>query len=165
MNTPPIKTPSPDGESLNQRRYVTAAEGQRQLESEYIYWTGKITDHSFQASIALIAANWAVHSGANSSVISNGWAVASIVVALLAILTSLGGALWMARLHYDIFYEAERDKTRWQKRWEASERIESEWPYSDCIKTSGKWLARCKVWLPLSSGLLFVIGAVSGLTV
>ena len=139
------------------RRYSDPAKGLEQLESSYNYWSEKITDLSFQCCIALIAANWAVHSDSHM-LLGNIWALLSVGLSLLTVLLSLVGALVMSFLHKCRFDDAETDRGKWRSEWESSERIPSRWPYSDAIETTGLVLRLVKVVLPIASGFCFVGG-------
>jgi len=41
------------------RLYASASDGLKQVRDDFLYWTGRLTDSSFQLSFALIAGNWA----------------------------------------------------------------------------------------------------------
>lgn len=140
------------------RIYQSAAEGQKALQSRYEYWTAKINEHSFQVSISLIAANWAVHS---SSVSGSVLAVFSIAFALLTLLLSLGGALGMSLLHYSAFYDSVKNNSKWNERWKDAERNQaSPWPFTHGIISLGIWIAWLKVIIPCVSAILFLLGAI-----
>lgn len=142
------------------RVYASPADGQKTLQSRYEYWTAKITDHSFQAAISLIAANWAVHSGGANALLQNGFALWSIFLALLTLLISLTGSLLMSHLHYKEFYRAANDKGEWDKRWKDAEiNKASPWPFSHEIVSLGIWMAWSKVGIPVIATILFLLGA------
>lgn len=69
---PPEK---PQGSGL----YTTSSDAPKAVRDDYHYWTGKLTDSSFQLSLAVIAANWPVFSSA-SGILCNWWAKLSIAL-------------------------------------------------------------------------------------
>lgn len=140
------------------RAYESPAAGLQALQSDYKYWTGRITDLSFQSCLGLIAANWALHSD-HGALMANKFAVASVLLALLALLASLVGSFLIARATYEEFYFGTENPEEWRSRWEAAERIPSEWPYTHKITSLGRNLTLVKVWTPVASGVLFVLGA------
>ena len=143
----------------SKRRYEQSVDGIRELEASYSYWTSKITDVSFQCCIALIAANWALHA-TGGALIKNVSAVVSVFLALAAVLASLVGALWIGERTRSEFYVAVSDRAAWEARWEAAERIESEWPYTPQLTMLGRVFTWLKVAFPVLSGVFFVYGAI-----
>lgn len=151
---------NPDADT-RPRQYASAADGQKVLGSKYDYWTAKVGDLSFQASFALVAANWAVFApNIKSSVLS----VLSVLIAVLAAVVSLIGAARLAKLHYEQFYSAENDREKWQQGWAASERSKSQWPFNEDIINAGATLGVARVWLPIASAVLFALAIVSSWT-
>jgi len=145
---------------IDSRRYSNAAEGLKQLEDSYNYWTGKITDLAFQSSLALIAANWALISGLHPFRCARTLLIVSTIIAMASLLVGLWSARRMAQLHYEQFQFAENHREAWQKEWEQSETTESQWPYTKKIDDSGTRWAAAKFWLLISAGATFAIGAV-----
>lgn len=150
----------PQNRDEDKRRYENPAEGLKALEASYEYWTSKITEVSFQCCIALIAANWAVHSK-SGALLDNSWAVASVVAALATVLVSLVGALAISERAHSEFYVAVGNRKAWTARWEASERIDSEWPFTKTLGTMGRTFTWMKAILPVVSGALFLVGTLS----
>lgn len=82
---------------------------------------------------------------------------------MTSLLTGLGGAWWMAKLHREQFLLAEENRELWQREWLRAEETESKWPYTEAIETSGKRFSSTKVLLLVLSGIAFIIGAVVAL--
>ncbi len=148
----------PDRAPIDERVYKSPAEGLRALQADYLRWTSRITDISFQCCLALIAANWALHSG-KGELLKNAWATWSVSLALGAVLLSLLGAFVLATGTYNAFYEASKDPGNWRSRWDPSERIPSEWPYTSGLIKTALFFTHLKVWVPIISGACFVFGA------
>lgn len=149
--------------SADPRRYSSAAEGLKALEESYNYWTGRITDLTFQTSLALIAANWALISGLHLNPFARNCMILSIGIAVIYLLTGLGGAWWMAKLHRDQFVSAEENREIWQSEWLQAEKADSKWPYTEVIEICGKRFSNSKVILLLISGAVLVTGATATL--
>ena len=140
------------------RRFETPAKGLLELERAHEYWSERVTEFSFHASIGLIAGNWALHSDAGA-LLKNQWALLSIALAIGALLTSLLGAWMVAGECRKQYYKAVADRVAWTKRWEASERIDSEWPFTASLAKLGVFFRFLRTWLPIIGGIAFVVGA------
>ena len=143
-------------ETPDPRRYISPAEGLKALEESFGYWTSKITDLSFQYCLALIAANWAVHT---KSLLTNGWGMTSVALAIFSLCLSACGALVISEMCRNEFTNAVRDREKWRKRWEASERIDSEWPFTTSIDCWARFFSWARIVFPFLAGIFFIIGA------
>jgi hypothetical protein len=137
------------------------AEGLKSLALAYAYWTGKITDISFQTCLTIVAANWALYQKPGE-IVAHSWSLASLSVALLAVLVSLLGAGQMARLHFKRFYDAQTNPKQWEADWKVAEETPSQWPFTDDIVLTGRVFSALKIALPLISGVCFLVSAWSG---
>jgi len=139
------------------RAYENPAAGLRAIRHYYDHWTGTLTTRSFELSITLIAANWAVF-GSVDRVLNNFWAKGSILVLVLNVLTSLAGVLAMAWLHRRRWKEAEANPDQWERQWEQAAGTNDPWPFTPAIENLGVSLQVCRATLPLIGGLLFLVG-------
>lgn len=139
-----------------ERRYKTPAEGLRALEEAFSYWSSKVTELSFQYCIGLIAANWAVHA---KDLLGSKWGLWSVGLSITSLFLSLLGAFVVTTITRNEFYVAVSDRAAWKARWECSERIDSEWPFTHALDSWAKAFAWIRLILPLVAGLCFVLGA------
>ena len=151
---------STGGPAQTSGAYATSAEALKAVGAEFGYWSEKLTDTSFQLSIALIAANWAAF-GSVTRVLENGWAKASLALVILGLGVSLVGAKWMSEAHRRCYENAEGNLGQWEADFMASIGQRIAWPYTDNIELAGRILRECKMWLPIGSGVLFLVGLVS----
>jgi hypothetical protein len=142
-------------------RYNDESDAIKELESEYQYWSGKLTESSFQLCIAILAANWAVYQDVNK-LRENSYAVWSICLVIATLVISLLVAKRMSEAHRERCEYAEADKPRWAKEHNTyRESNGGAWPFTDEIENIG-WISRLlKTWLPLVAGVLFCLGALS----
>lgn len=140
--------------------YTTPAVALGAVREEFLHWSEKLTDTSFQLSVALIAANWAVF-GSVARVLENSWAKASLFLVVLSLGISLGGAKWMSEMLRHRYEYAEGDPIRWKQEHEASAGVRVAWPFTDNIELLGRVLRECKTWLPIVSGVLFLLGLIN----
>lgn len=139
-------------------QYESPVAGQKQLSERYGYWTAKIGDLSFQASLALIAANWAVFSG---DLENHSFAVASVLIALLSVVASLAGAAYLAALHFKAFDLSQKRKADWLRQWEESDHHTSTWPFNASIIRGGVCLTLVRLGLPILAGFFLLLAVVS----
>jgi hypothetical protein len=139
--------------------YETSADALRAVGGEFNHWSEKLTDTSFQLSIALIAANWTVF-GSVARVLENSWAKGSLFLVVLGLGVSLIGAKWMSEAHRRLYERAEGNLIQWEAEFRNSIGKRVAWPYTDTIEFWGRDLRECKVWMPLGGGALFLVGLV-----
>lgn len=137
--------------------YAGPTEAAKAVHEDYLYWTGKLTDTSFQLSVAVIAANWAVF-GSTQHLLANTWSKLSISVVILSVGTSLLGAKIMSELHRKRLEYAESDPARWKEEFDAAHGRSDPWPYTRVIEALAFLFRWCKTWLPLAGGALFLAG-------
>jgi hypothetical protein len=161
-------TPSPvreaekaesDGENstVTDRAYKNPAEGQRTIREEYLYWTGTLTRRSFELSVALLGANWAIF-GTVDRVLSNPWSKASILLVGVNLGLNLVVALAMSEMHYHRWEEAEQEPEKWRRAWQEAAHTKSRWPFTKSIECLGRMLSWCKAVLPIASFASFLVG-------
>lgn len=68
-SSPPVTSQAQDSEA-RQVALSGAKEGLADVRTDFFYWTGKLTDSSFQLSLALIGANWAAF-GSFAKIVNN----------------------------------------------------------------------------------------------
>ena len=94
--------------------YGSAAEGLQVLNQEFNYWSEKLSDRSFQLSLALIGANWAVF-GSGSGIFINPWARLSIFSVILCLGINLVGTRYMSDMLRKQFDYGASDPTMWEQ--------------------------------------------------
>ena len=139
--------------------YRTSEEALRAVGAEFSHWSEKLTDTSFQLSVALIAANWTVFGSVNR-VLENSWAKASLSLVVLSLGISLLGAKWMSEAHRKCYEYAEGNLEQWAAEFRESIGKRVAWPYTENIEFIGRVLRECKTWLPVGSGTLFLVALV-----
>jgi len=131
----------------------------KDIQDYYKGWTGRLTDQSFQLSMALIASNWAVF-GSLNQILVNFYAKLSIGIVViglwLALLTTwfMGEAL-RKRIDY-----AEADPSRWAREFEESRGISAPWPSTEGIDQLAILLRMIKTFTPIAGGILFFLALV-----
>ncbi len=140
----------------DQSEYATAGEGLKKLGQAFDDWASILTTHSVQASYAIIAANWAVHSNANA-ILANCYSKWSLVVILSFLGLNLLCTQLMIRMHYQQYLYAEKDSKRWQKEFEETRGKRAYWPYTKGIEHLGIFMRWLKVWAPVISTFLFIV--------
>lgn len=136
--------------------YGSASEGLKSVQDDYLYWTGKLTDSSFQLSFAVIAANWAVF-GSVQGILNNLWAKGSLFLVLVSLALGLLGAKLMGELHRKRVEYAEQDLQRWNEEYAAALVRRSPWPFTKAIERLGRSMRELKAWLPLAAGIAFLV--------
>jgi len=124
------------------------------LQQAFNDWSAKLTDHSFQFSLAIIGANWTVYRN-GSAILNNCWAEASISVVLVSLAANLIGAFALSSLHLKRFDYAEADRVRWQKEFENTKGTNNPWPFAQVIETWGRMMRLLKLVLPLLGAIFF----------
>ena len=138
-------------------RYENSAAALKSVESEYQYWSGKLTESSFQLCIAIIAANWAVYQDVDR-LRANPFAVWSICLVVATLGISLLVSKRMSEAHREQCEYAEKESEKWAQEYEAARTAPGAWPFTEEIENIG-WVARVlKTLLPLVAGFLFIIG-------
>lgn len=139
--------------------YDSAEDALKELAEAFNYWSSQVTTTSVQMCYAVIGANWVVFTSVGK-ILSNSWARASLATVLLALavnlVSSLGLAEWMRRR----FEKADKDRPGWDTEFKREKDKHGVWPYTVGVERMGIALRYVKVLLPLSSGLMLVIGAV-----
>ncbi len=135
--------------------YANPGEAQRAVKQDFEYWTGKLTDSSFQLSLALIGANWAAF-GSVQTILNNLWAKSSLGLVILSLAISLAGAKLMGELHRRRIKYAAQNPDRWARECTAAFGQDSPWPFTRGIEMLARSLREVKTWLPLLAGALFL---------
>ena len=165
-STPPTPSPVREAEKAGTDKensavetlaYQNPAEGLKKIQTDYEYWTRTLTRGSFELSVALIAANWAVF-GTVDHVLNNPWSKGSVFLVVVNVAINLLGALVMSDLLRRQWEKAEAEPDDWRSEWKAAAHTDKPWPFTTSIQCLGKILRWCKVLLPLSGGVLFLVG-------
>lgn len=150
---------APGAAKQNVGIYDSAEDALKELFEAFNYWSSQVTSTSVQMCYALIGANWVVF-GSVGHILQNRWAIASLATVLLALalntVSSLGFAEWM-RCRFE---SADKDRRKWQKEFGDETLKHSLWPYTKRLNDISIALRYAKVLLPLSSGVLLILGAV-----
>jgi hypothetical protein len=108
---------------------------------------------------AVIGANWVVFTSVGN-ILRNAWAMASLTTVLLTLtlnmVSSLGFAEWTRRR----FEKADENRPGWNAEFEREKDKHGVWPYTEGVERMSVALRYVKVLLPLSSGIMLIIGAV-----
>jgi hypothetical protein len=126
------------------------------VRDDYQYWTGKLTETSFQLSLAVIAANWAVFAK-TETILQNWWALLSIGAVLITLGLNLLGARILGGLLRGRIRYAEKNAIRWDREFNESNSGANHFPYTKSIDNIAVVLRELKAWLPLLGGLSFLI--------
>jgi len=156
-SSPPITLQTPESEARRAALENSAKDGLADVKGDFLYWTGKLTDSSFQLSLALIGANWAAFGGSVNKIVGNPWAKSSLGLVVGGLALSLAGAKWMSELHGSRIDYADADPARWASDCAAAARRKDAWPYTQGIERLGRFLREAKFWIPLIAGTLFLV--------
>lgn len=135
--------------------YGNAGDGLKAVREDYLYWTGRLTDTSFQLSLAVIAANWAVF-GSVPQLLDSTWAKTSLSLVVLSLGLSLLGAKCMGELHRKRIDYAAEDLDRWETECSRALGRRDPWPFTARIERLGRWMRELKTWLPVAAGAAFL---------
>jgi hypothetical protein len=142
--------------SPTERLYASSSEALKAVREDFLYWTGKLTETSFQLSFGVLASNWAVF-GSVDAILRNVWSQLSIFLVLASLAKSVLGAKRMGELHLKQCAYAATDPSRWNAEFEEKAHKMDPWPFTKEIESTGRLLRNARAWLPTLAGLLFVI--------
>jgi hypothetical protein len=151
MNVKQIPSSDPD---VDLKPYKTPGEAKAKIGTDFNDWSGILTQHSIQASFAIIAANWAVH-GSTGKILSNSYSKTSIIVILALLGANLISSWLMTVLHYKRYMYAEDNNEQWRDEYMRSEKI-AHWPYTATISYLGSSMRLIKMVAPIVSAAFFV---------
>ena len=139
--------------------YDSAEDALKELFGAFNYWSSQVTATSVQMCYAVIGANWVVFTSVGH-ILRNAWAMASLTTVLLTLtlnmVSSLGFAEWTRRR----FEKADENRPGWNAEFEREKDKHGVWPYTEGVERMSVALRYVKVLLPLSSGIMLIIGAV-----
>lgn len=150
--------------SADARRFSKAGEGTKDLVEGYNAWTSGLAKHALQVGFALIGANWALY-GTQAGILSNGWATASLFVAIGYLVLQLVLMQLMCMLHKRQHDYAEHDRDRWANEYDAAANTKSDWPFTRSIIRLGKVMTWLNVCAPVLSGALLFASVFFGASV
>jgi len=132
---------------------ITPQEGKEELRCSYETWSAAVGSRGIQATYAIIAANWAVHSSAGK-VLGNIYATISVGLCIgFLLIDLLFTELMTERIHYR-WQRAEDTPDWWNREWR--ERATSKWPFTDGIENLALCLRYLKTYSPIMAGLFFI---------
>lgn len=140
--------------------YRDSTEALQFVREDFNYWTGRLTDTSFQLSLGVLAANWAVF-GSVRDLLANGWAKASVTLVIVGLGLNVIGAKVMGELHRKRVEYASENLARWEDECKAALGRSVPWPFTQEIVVVGRVLREVKACLPIVAGLLFVIAVLA----
>jgi hypothetical protein len=126
------------------------------VRERYYYWTERLTDGSFQLSLAVLAANWAVY-GDVAKIMDSIWAKGSVCLVIMSVAVNLLGAKRMGEMHRLRIEYASEDVARWESDCASALGRNDPWPFTQDIDKLGRCLRRYKTWLPLAAGASFLV--------
>jgi hypothetical protein len=136
--------------------YADPSAALAEVREYYKGWTTQLTQKSFELSMAIIGANWAVFGGLNQ-ILRNGWAKWSIAVVVIGLLLTLLATWSMSELLRKRIGYAEDEPSRWQVEFNSTRGKKDPWPFTDGIEQMGLWLRCTKTFVPIVGGLLFFL--------
>jgi len=157
----PAGCEGPDGQSAQRRLYSSAGDGLKRVQEDFLYWTGRLTDSSSQLSFALIAGNWAAF-GSLQKILGNPWAKVSLGIVIGTLALTLLGAYLMGQLHCWQIEYAGKNPAKWEEEYNRSYGRDNPWPFTRTIERIGRGMRELKTWLPLVSGVCFLIALLRG---
>ena len=133
--------------------YANSDEALKDVQDTYIDWTRKLSETSFQLSLAIIGANWAAF-GAVDKILSNVWAKFSLIVVIADLAINLIGTWRMSEILGRKVNYARKDTQGWNKDWGEKE---YPWPFTRESEGLSRFLREVKVWFPLVAAALFFV--------
>lgn len=159
-NQPPHEHPTHLTTHRSAGLYASPEDALKKVDSEFEYWTGRLTDTSLQMCYALIGANWVIF-GSVDGILKNIWAKSSLVLVLLALASSVIGAWVLSEsLRKRIAY-AQSNVERWKKEFEYSTGQDDAWPFTESMQNIGFYTRWMKAGFTLASGFCLIAGAVT----
>lgn len=152
---------SPDKEAVSKvgLLYESSSAALEAVNESYLYWTGNLTDTSFQLSIALLAANWAIFGSVNG-MFGNQWSVVSVALVILGLALGVIGAKIIGEAARERIEYAESNAQRWNAEFNENLSSKGPWPFTTKIEISARALREVKLWFPLAAGISLLIGLV-----
>ena len=143
--------------SNQEQESITPEKGKKDLTEAFNAWTAGLAIYSVQATYAIIAANWAVHS---RQFLSNRYAMWSIGVCVGFIMVNILLVWVITEFHGYRMNKAYSDKSWWLK--EYNKRALTKWPYSRKIEYTSFVLRIIKGLAPIAAGILFILSLLCG---
>lgn len=137
--------------------YENEGDGLTKVHERYHYWTEKLTNSSFELSLSVIAANWAIF-GSVQGILTDSWAKYSMAVVLIGLILNLIGTKLMSEWLCKQVNWAEANPESWSNQYKKSLGTSDPWPFTKEIDTLGWYLRQVKTWLPIISVVLLIIG-------
>ena len=139
--------------------YAAPEDALKAVQSDFHYWTQKLTEYSFSLSVALIGANWAVFGGAVNKGITSFWSKLSLSSVILSLALVLLGAFILGAWHGKIVDYAEENPDRWAEEYvDTLADRKNPWPYTKTMNIVMQALQIARTVLPVLGGIFFFIG-------
>lgn len=139
--------------------YGSAGEALQTVNSEYSYWTGRLTEASTQMCYAVIGADWVVFGSVNG-ILNNIWAKWSLSLVLVALGISILGAWRLSEALRKQVEHGESSEEGWQSEYEAYLKKRGAWPFTKEMENIGKWMRLVKAGCTIVAGAFVIIGAI-----
>jgi hypothetical protein len=139
--------------------YKSSTDVLKELKTAFDYWSGQVTATSLQMCYGLIAANWLVF-GSVGNILHSGYAVASLLLVMLALAFNMVSAYGLAEYMRSRFGYAVSDPDRWEAEFQQEKIKPTTWPYSNWTQGASIASRAIKIILPLASGVCLIIGAI-----
>lgn len=146
-------------------RFSNSSEASKELQDAFNGWSTGTPTFGRQMAYAIIAANWAVHSGVDgfNSLLSNHWAKCSLALTIGYLGVNLVMVWLMTILHRQRVDYCDSDRDRWDREYTTftTNMNPSAWPYTTTIELLGQTYRTINLLAPLCAGVLFVISLYS----
>jgi hypothetical protein len=159
-NQPPHEHPTHLTTHPRAGLYASPEDALKKVDSEFEYWTGRLTDTSLQMCYALIGANWVIF-GSVDGILKNNWAKTSLVLVLLALASSVIGSWVLSESLCKRIAYAESNVERWRNEFENSIEQDNAWPFTDSMQNMGFYMRWVKAGFTLASGFCLIVGALT----
>ncbi|OGP66471.1 MAG: hypothetical protein A2W27_04430 [Deltaproteobacteria bacterium RBG_16_44_11] len=142
----------------NPRRFSSSGEAVKELQEGFNDWSSILTKHSIEATLAIIAANWAVH-GNKEIILNNVWSKWSLTVAIGFLGLNLLASGWITLLLNQRLRYADDDHNRWEDDFQKAgkKNKSTPWPYTNFIQRLGSVTRFLKVTFPIIAAILFIV--------
>lgn len=148
-------TPSNSPEPIS-HGYANPAEGLQAVGRWFDAWSRALSDRSVQLAYALVAANWAIF-GSRDEIMNSSLAKLSISFALLFLALNLVISRVLVERLRSRFVFAESHPRKWEEEFMNSIGESTPWPSTRAIDRLARTLREVRTWVPLTSGLFFLI--------
>lgn len=136
-------------------RITSAENASDEIQKRFDKWSEILTTRSMETCYALIAANWATHTGA-TAIMTNPFARWPMIVVFFMIGIHLTGIFVGCELLRRRSVYADADDARWQDEYNRLKN-DATWPYTVTIDSLGFILRYARFLLPVAASVLFIL--------